>query len=159
MGISSKESKLIKFRSCSDNDRERARENLDVEVPRIAFRDFFKHRAALSHEPSEYVQAACGALGVSFGAHIRREGQTFNQPNDEHVPRAQHGGLAQVDFAKKQFSNLWSDQRLSTWKEAGANPVCYVSKAQVNACRLKLLIRNFHPGTNLPVPNQLSDIL
>src|SRR5690348_12183303 len=95
----------------------------------------------LRDEPCKYIQPPGRALGIRDAAHVGGEIESLRQPDDVNRVWRQQCRLAQIDSIDQQVVvNLLQKGGRLAWEEAGSNMKCLLSKPEINAGRLDLLI-------------------
>ncbi len=157
--ISPDETKLIELGSRGDDDRERPRHDLDIQIARVAFQHVLEFQPAVGDQPRENIQPSGGALGIGLPANIVRQGEAFQQRHDVDRIRLQQRRPAQVILRDLELRDLVPQRHRASRKEAGLHAVGDVPQAQVHGGGLNLRVGDFRRRANFAVGDQFADLL
>ena len=117
-------------------DRERARDDLEVERAVVARGDLVEAVAAVAEHAREHVQAPGRALRVGLRADLRGQRQALDQGHQVGPVALQRGAVAQVDPFEGEVLDLLLDGRVAVGQEAAAQRPRVLPESQVDARRL-----------------------
>ncbi len=120
-------------------DRERARNDLEVQPAAIAGGDLVEAVAAVGQHPREHVEAPGRALGVGLRADLLGEPQLLEQRHEIGPVALERGAVAQVDLFEGEILDLLLDGGVAVGQEAAAQDPRALAEAQVDAGRLDRL--------------------
>ena len=120
-------------------DRERARDDLQVELAAVAGADVVEAVVAVGDHPGEDVEPPGRALRVRLRPHVLGQVQLLDQRHQVGPVALEHGAVAQVDPLEGEALDLLLDGRVDVGQEGAAQRPGEVAEAQVDARRLHRL--------------------
>ena len=145
------ESELTQPETRLHQDAERARHDLQIQLPLMPLGHAVKFRSEIRNEAREDVQPARGALRVCFPPDLRGQTQLLHQWHDVHTAALECGRMRKIELVHPVFVDLGLNRGALAGQKARAHPVRDFAEAQVETCRLDLcgvdaLVREDPPG-------------
>src|SRR5205814_7952683 len=113
-------------------DRERARDDLQVQPALIAGGDLVEAVTAIREYAREDVEAPGRALGVGASSHPWWQAEVLDQRDQVGPVALQCGPVAQIDALEGQVGHLFLDGRVAVWQEAAAQRPCMLAESQID---------------------------
>jgi hypothetical protein len=157
--VAAPEADLREPRAAADDDRKRARADLQIERPGIALRHLVEGTRAVRDDPREDVEAAGRALRVGARGDVFGEIEGLQERRDVDAAGLQHRAVSQVELVQRQLRELRRHVEIRTRQEARAHPPGLVAEPEIEGRRLDLVRRERAPEADMPSPCQRPDRL
>ena len=131
--VAARQAQLVEREAGLDLDRERARDDLEVEPAAVAGADLVEAVVAVGDHPGEDVEPAGRALRVRLGADVIGQRQLLDQRHQVGAVALEHGAVAEVDPLEGEPLDLLLDGRVDVGQEAAAQRPGEVAEPQVDA--------------------------
>ncbi len=150
---------LVQAHSGAHQHGKRARADFRIERPAIARLDPVELDPVIGDQTGQQVQPAGRALGVGNRADGRRQRQRFHQRHHIDTTLFQNRAMGQVDLVHLELGQTFGHPRGAAGQETGPHTPGGVAKTQVQAGGLYLLGGDGVAGADLPMGDQLGNVL
>ncbi len=145
--MSAPQPKLREPRAFAHQHRKCLRRNLGIKRPVIARLDAVEAARVVGDDAREHVEPAGRAFRIGGCCDILRQREAFEQRHDIDRAGLQHRAVGQRDLVQLQVLDALRDRGVAG-QEARAHAIRDVAEAQVKACGLDLVGREFDGGQN-----------
>ena len=135
--------KLVEREPGMHLDRERARDDLEVQPPAVAGRDLIEAMAVIGQQAGEHVDTTGRALRIGLAADLRRQVELFDERDEVRPVALEHRAVAsEVDLAHDEVLESLFDRVVVARKERAPQPIGDVAEMQIDARRLDRRLGN-----------------